>query len=319
MSVFIKFVFQKFYFRICIGLEASASLSGINFDEIPPHNNRDVKSKADEITQTIKNEITLNDPLLTSSPNRDTSHHQVNPSDAHSNNHSPQTDKSDPVRMTKDRALPLNDAKSVELKKDQNTKYLNTNPSRKEKTENERELKISQLELSQPINSSSSVASNSPQSKKKRSRRSRSRSSSQKNKAENVTSPVRSESNSARDSSTNSENSLDPANSETFKPHSNNASERFQGHQSELLSTTPRYVDEFVGNTLIPSPTPKAYKFGVKFKEKEFVTQTEEFAKIVVSEVVSPGLFYIQLITPEAELLDLLMDELNQFYEDECK
>ena len=310
-------MFQKCHFRICVGLEASASLSSINFDEIPSHGKHDVKCIADQVTQTIMNEITLSDPLLTSSPNRDASHHQANPSDTPSNNHSPHTDQSDPFQMTNDRALPLKNIKAEELRKDQNTKYLNTKSSSKEKTENERELEIDQLESGQHINSSSSVASKSPQSKKKRNRSNRKRSSSQKNKPENVTSPVRSESNSARDSSTNSENSSDPADKETFKPKSNNASEHFQGHQSE--SMTPSYLDEFASNTLIQSPTPKAYKFGVKFKEKEFVTQTEEFAKIAVSEVISPGLFYIQLVTPEARLLDLLMDELNQFYGDECK
>lgn len=312
-------MFQKFHFRICVALEASASSTDVNFDEIPPHHKRDAESIADPITQTVKDEITLNDSLLTSSPNRGASHHQANPSDTPSNNHSPLTVKSDSVRMTSDHAFPLKDVKAEKLRKDRNTKDLNTNSSPKEKTENERELKISQLESSQPISRSSPLASNSPKSLKKRGRRNRKRSSSQKIKSENVISPVLSESDSPRASSTNSENSPDPANSENFKPYSINIRKLFQGHQSESLSTTTRDLDEFVGNTLIPSPIPKAYQFGIKFKEKEFVTQSEEFAKIAVSEVVSPGLFYIQLVTAEARLLDLLMDELNQFYGDECK
>lgn len=64
----------------------------------------------------------------------------------------------------------------------------------------------------------------------------------------------------------------------------------------------------------------KTYDFGVSFQETEFVINDPEgFAKILISEVVDPGLFYIHLIQPEVVLLDKMMNELNMFYDKEGK
>ena len=58
-----------------------------------------------------------------------------------------------------------------------------------------------------------------------------------------------------------------------------------------------------------------ALSYEDKYKRKKFETGSEGFARIVVSEVVGPDLFYVHLITPDVALLDQMMDELNDFYD----
>ena len=37
--------------------------------------------------------------------------------------------------------------------------------------------------------------------------------------------------------------------------------------------------------------------------------------QMLMSHVVSPSEFYVHLVTPDAGLLDVMMDELNKFYD----
>ncbi|XP_057313217.1 uncharacterized protein LOC130654621 isoform X2 [Hydractinia symbiolongicarpus] len=93
---------------------------------------------------------------------------------------------------------------------------------------------------------------------------------------------------------------------------------------SENQATGSDTRDNYDANTKFTDPInqkkddaiKKTYDFGVSFQETEFVINDPEgFAKILISEVVDPGLFYIHLIQPEVVLLDKMMNELNMFYD----
>lgn len=59
---------------------------------------------------------------------------------------------------------------------------------------------------------------------------------------------------------------------------------------------------------------PLHFTFDHSYPEKAFETGPEGFARILVSDVISPDEFYVHLITPDVALLDDLMVHLNKFY-----
>lgn len=54
--------------------------------------------------------------------------------------------------------------------------------------------------------------------------------------------------------------------------------------------------------------------------EESFITELPPMdgpvcLQMLMSHVVSPSEFYVHLVTPDAGLLDIMMDELNKFYD----
>lgn len=54
--------------------------------------------------------------------------------------------------------------------------------------------------------------------------------------------------------------------------------------------------------------------------EESFITELPPmdgpvYLQMLMSHVVSPSEFYVHLVTPDAGLLDVMMDELNKFYD----
>jgi len=117
------------------------------------------------------------------------------------------------------------------------------------------------------------------------------------------------------------QNSLSKHTNQLSVSQLNNQSSVFQASNKSSVSQPARdgnYSDDqedLDDIPIIPIPVlKKKLEFGKAYKETLFVAESEGFAKIVVSEVVSPGLFYVHLVTPEIGLLDELMGELNLFY-----
>lgn len=54
--------------------------------------------------------------------------------------------------------------------------------------------------------------------------------------------------------------------------------------------------------------------FKNKFITKEFNTGVEGFCSVIVSSVRDPSLFYVHLITDDVRMFDSMMEEMNQYY-----